>query len=167
MFRGRTLLGCWLIVALLVVCYTGRQALAFKTDGKKWTANRTVLLHLSLGAGRQLQDGFTSFNQSAADALNLWNQHLAHLQLSWLNASALPPGDGDGDNSVFFSNKIYGDTFGTNVLAVTLTSSRDAVITETDVVFNTAVSFDSYRGPQQGSTYDFHRVALHEFGHVL
>lgn len=150
----------------LVACYPG-DALAFKTDGKKWTANRTVLLHLSLGSGHQLQDGFTSFNESAADALNLWNQHLAHLRFSWLTASALPPGDGDGNNSVFFSNKIFGDSFGTNVLAVTLTTSRDTVITETDVIFNTAVSFDSYRGPQQGSTHDFHRVALHEFGHVL
>jgi hypothetical protein len=45
------------------------------------------------------------------------------------------------------------------------------VFSETDVVFNNNLKWDSYRGPIQGSgstaTFDFHRVALHEFGHVL
>jgi hypothetical protein len=40
-------------------------------------------------------------------------------------------------------------------------------VTETDVIFNNARSWNSYRGPQQGSTFDLRRVALHEFGHVL
>ncbi len=41
------------------------------------------------------------------------------------------------------------------------------------MLFNSGVSFNSYRGALQRNsktgaiTYDFHRVALHEFGHVL
>jgi hypothetical protein len=89
------------------------------------------------------------------------------MQFAWVTGSGLKPVDGDGDNSVFFSNTVYGDSFGTSVLAITLTSRRGSVYTEGDVIFNTAVDFDSYRGPQQGSTFDFHRIALHEFGHVL
>ena len=74
--------------------------------------------------------------------------------------------EGDAQNSVFFSSTVYGDSFGRGVLAITLISSRTD-FTETDVFFNNAIDFDSYRGPRQGGLVDFHRVALHEFGHVL
>jgi predicted Zn-dependent protease len=44
---------------------------------------------------------------------------------------------------------------------------------EADNVFNSSLLWDSYRGPLQFHSkkkqyiYDFHRVALHEFGHTL
>ena len=44
---------------------------------------------------------------------------------------------------------------------------------EADNVFNSAILWNSYRGPIQYDfrkrqyVYDFHRVALHEFGHTL
>ncbi|MBA2242398.1 MAG: matrixin family metalloprotease, partial [Chthoniobacterales bacterium] len=79
----------------------------------------------------------------------------------------LPPGESDADNSVFFSRTVYGDAFGARTLAITLTSSHNSIITETDVIFNSAERWNSYRGPLQGNLRDFHRVALHEFGHVL
>ena len=142
-------------------------ALAFDKGSSKWTLNRTVVMHLSLGGFRQLQDGFTSFNASAADALNAWNPHLVHMKFAAVQGSPMPKADGDADNSVFFSSTIYGDNFGSNVLAVTLLSSRGATLSETDVIFNTAENWDSYRGSQQAGAYDFHRVALHEFGHVI
>jgi hypothetical protein len=81
--------------------------------------------------------------------------------------SKLPPRDGDTANSVFFSNTIFVDAFGSRVLAVTLLSSRCSVLAVMDIVFNTSVNYDSYRGPQQGDVFDFRRVALHEFGHAL
>nr|MBA3273658.1 matrixin family metalloprotease [Chthoniobacterales bacterium] len=61
---------------------------------------------------------------------------------------------------------VYGDVFGSRVLAVTLVISRDSTILETDVLFNSKLTWDSYRGSRSGA-YDFRRVALHEFGHVL
>jgi hypothetical protein len=151
----------------VLLLFVSRHASAFKVDGDKWTLNRTVLMHLSLGTPRPLQDGFASFNDAAADALATWNQHLVHLQFRWIVGSILPQSESDADNSVFFSNTVYGDAFGSSTLAVTLITTRGSIVTETDVIFNNADSWDSYRGPQQGNTFDFRRVALHEFGHVL
>ena len=156
-----------LLVCALLLLGGVNISSAYKTDSERWTANRSVMMHLSLGGFQQLQDGFTSFNDSAADALATWNQHLVHLKFRWLPGSILSPSETDADNSVFFSSGVYGDTFGNNVLAITLISSRGPVVTETDVIFNSAEIWDSYRGPQQGDVFDFHRVALHEFGHVL
>jgi hypothetical protein len=78
--------------------------------------------------------------------------------------------DRDRVNQVFFSSSVYGKSFGL-VLAVTTIWHYENTKTESDVVFNTAVSWDSYRGPSRrvgGKLLcDFFRVALHEFGHVL
>ena len=133
-----------------------------------WVKDRTVVMQLSLGAGtRNLRDGFTSFNDSAIDALQTWNPHLAHLQFSWIKNSPVTPAQGDDEMSVMFDNKVFGDSFGTGVLAVTLLGYRNGNFEETDTVFNSAISWDSYRGNLTPPVYDFHRVAIHEFGHTL
>jgi hypothetical protein len=133
-----------------------------------WVKDRTVVMQLSLGTGtRILRDGFTSFNDSAMDALQTWNPHLAHLQFSWVKNSPVTPSQGDDEMSVIFDNKIFGDNFGTGVLAVTTLAYRNGNFEETDTVFNNAISWDSYRGPLTPPVYDFHRVAMHEFGHTL
>lgn len=142
------------------------RSFAYVTEDKHWTYNRTVVMNLSLGGSTALQDGFTSFNQSAADALNIWNNYLVHMRFRSIQGSTLPAADGDADNSAFFSSTVYGMSFGSGVLAITLITSRTD-FTETDVLFNSARSWNSYRGPLQGNLMDFHRVALHEFGHVL
>ncbi|MGI8480942.1 MAG: matrixin family metalloprotease [Chthoniobacterales bacterium] len=141
--------------------------LGFALNGDTWTRNRTVVMHLSLPAwNTPLIDGFKNFGESAADALRIWNQYLAHMQFAVDQNSILIPSGTDADTSVFFSNKIYGETFGARALAVTLGLQRGHTMLEADVIFNSSVDFNSYRGPLQ-STYDFHRIALHEFGHVL
>jgi hypothetical protein len=137
-------------------------------EGESWTPNRTVRMHLSFsGPGHTLSDGFTSWDESAADALNIWNTHLVHMQFAVDHNSLLPPASNDADNSAFFSNTVYGDSWGSGVLAVTLISSRSTIMVETDVIFNQNWTWDSYRGNLRGSLIDFHRVALHEFGHVV
>ncbi len=157
-----------LIALLLLAFYTSAAPLsAFDSDGVIWTRNRTVVMHLSLGGQMFLSDGFRSFNESAADALNAWNAHLVHMKFSPFVDSSLPPSDSDADNSAFFSSTIYGETFGSQTIAVTLTSTRNSTRLETDVVFNSNRSWDSYRGASRHPDLDFHRVALHEFGHVL
>jgi Matrixin len=133
-----------------------------------WVKDRTVVMQLSLGPGtRNLRDGFTSFNDSAIDALQTWNPHLAHLHFSWRKNSPVTPAQGDDEMSVVFDNKVFGDNFGTGVLAVTLLGYRNGNFEETDTVFNSAISWDSYRGNLTPPVYDFHRVAIHEFGHTL
>ena len=84
----------------------------FAVTGQSWTRNRTVVMHLSLPPGTgTFQDGFNSFGESAEDALNIWNQHLAHMQFAVDRNSILPPESLDGDTSVSMSNTVYGDAF--------------------------------------------------------
>ena len=133
-----------------------------------WVKDRTVVMQVSLGTEtRILRDGFTSFNDSAIDALKVWNQHLAHMQFSWVKNSPVTPAQGDDEMSVFFDTKVFGMNFGSGVLAVTLLSDRSGNFEETDTVVNSAISWDSYRGPLTPPVYDFHRVVMHEFGHTL
>ena len=132
-----------------------------------WVKDRTVVMQLSLGGTRILRDGFTSFNDSAIDALQTWNPYLAHLKFSWVKNSPVVPMQGDDEMSVLFDKKIFGDNFGSGVLAVTLLAYRNGNFEETDTVFNNAISWDSYRGNLTPPVYDFHRVAIHEFGHTL
>jgi Matrixin len=144
-------------------------------EGQSWTKDRTVVMQLSLGTenvqfgfgGATLQDGFTSFNESAEDALNVWNQYLTHLKFAAVRNSPVTPVEGDDEMSVLFSDTIFGDMFGTGTLAVTVLNYRGSVMEETDTVVNTFYSWDSYRGPFQPGAYDFHRVIMHEFGHTL
>ncbi len=69
------------------------------------------------------------------------------------------------------ASKIYGDDFGDSVLAVTLTDQSGGHTLETDVLFNTANNFNSYRGSAYGAgtigSFDIHRIAVHEVGHVI
>ena len=110
-----------------------------------------------------------NWNASAADALAIWNGYLDFIPASSVSSPMVAQVSGDGLSSTFFSNTIFGDGFGPGVLAVTVvlqTGPTSGVTDEADVVVNSAYNFDSYRGPQQPGTYDFHRIALHEFGHV-
>ena len=125
-------------------------------------------MQLSLGTGtRTLRDGFTSFNDSAIDALNTWNPHLAHLQFSWVKNSPVTAVEGDDEMSVVFDNKVFGSNFGSGTLAVTVLGYRNGNFEETDTVFNNAISWDSYDGGLTPPVFDFHRVAIHEFGHTV
>jgi hypothetical protein len=173
--RGRILLRCCLIaccLASVLLLASPQNGFGFSLNGYRWPSGSQI--GMSLGLNRPpvpLQDGSASWNASAADALAVWNQYVDTVKFN--EAAAVSPSGGDGANSVFFSNTIYGQAFGSTTLAVTINYSNlgSGVFTETDVIFNNAITWNSYRGPIQGSgataTYDFHRVALHEFGHVL
>jgi hypothetical protein len=131
-----------------------------------------VVVVLKLGTpGRTLIDGNTSWESVAVQALSSWNSHLGTIQFSPVTQNPGMGSDKDGVNQVFFSSRVYGESFGGLVLAVTTLWHNETTRTESDVVFNTAVSWDSYRGLSRrvgGKLLcDFFRVALHEFGHVL
>ena len=139
----------------------------YALEGQAWTSNRTVNVQLSLGGQRFLTDGFTSFNESAADALKTWNKYLKHLTLLPILNSPVIPSSSDDEISAAFSSTVFGDSFGKDVLAVTTLSNRNGIFEETDTLFNTFYTWDSYSGPLRPGLQDFHRVALHEFGHML
>ena len=148
---------------------------AYVLEGWHWPSNEPIIMDLQLGIpGRPLIDGSTSWNQVADAALDVWNPYLGDGVQFQAVEDASTPSQGDGKNSVFFSANAYGEGFGDDTLAVTLTlyDTATGVASESDVIVNNAVSFDSYRGDQlSGSTgegiYDLRRVLIHEFGHVL
>jgi len=147
------------------------SACGYALNGYSWPAGTQITMHLQLShPSGALQDGSADWNASASDALNAWNQSIDTVKF----VAAAPTGSSnvDGANEALFSSTVYGQSWPTNVLAVTLKmSSQGSTFTEVDVLFNDNLQWDSYRGPLRSSgtirTFDFHRVALHEFGHVL
>jgi hypothetical protein len=137
----------------------------------EWPAGSKVVMQLGFGPTTiPLQDGMSSWNASAADTVDIWNGYLDFITFSSVSSPTVPEVSGDGLNCAFFSSTIFGDSFGDGTLAVTVllsTASDNTATAETDVVVNSAYRYDSYRGPEQSAAYDFHRIVLHEFGHVL
>ena len=134
----------------------------------KWPAG-TVPLRLMLGDTANLSDG-ASYNQSARSAAVNWNAVMGTVQFTTTTATGTP-GNGNRVNEVAFADKIFGRDFEENTLAVTTGSQISNERIEADVIFNTARTWDSYRGDSRATSgtgpYDLQRVALHEFGHVL
>jgi hypothetical protein len=160
--RLLSIAGCLLAVAA--------AAWGYAFLGSTWPTT-TVVMHLQLGASGALMDGSASWNASAENALAAWNENLRNLEFRVVRNSDSGPGDGDGVNDVFFSSAVYGSGFG-DAVAVTTEWSVGSRRTEADVLFNAGLDWNSYRGDLRrssngGTLYDLHRVALHEFGHVL
>lgn len=166
-----------MLVRLLVLVVLGGALCASRVDAFSFTGTRwnsaSATLHLQLGTPTApLYDGFTTWGASAEDAIALWNAQLGTFRFNVQRDSTAARASGNRINNVYFSNTLNGQAWGSGVLAVTLTYSSGSSNTETDVIFNQQLSWDSYRGPQRRnalgqSVFDFHRVALHEFGHAL
>ena len=78
-------------------------------------------MQLELGPTKvTLQDGLGTWDNSAADALALWNQQFDFFTFAWVSGSTAPIGSPDGFNSVFFLYTIFGEGFGEDTLAVTV-----------------------------------------------
>jgi hypothetical protein len=157
------------LIVAAILWSSGEFSPAYMLENLFWPEGAKVVMQLGLGASPvSLQDGFSTFNASAADAAGIWNGYLDFITFSTAASVAVPQVSGDNVNSAFFSDTVFGDSFGDGTLAVTvLLYTGSTTETEADVVVNTQYQFDSYRGPKQTGLNDFHRVMLHEFGHVL
>jgi hypothetical protein len=87
------------------------------------------------------------------------------------SGSGFPAGAGDNRNSADFRTTVCGNSFGSGVLAITLSLSNQGSLgfqelTQTDILFNANHQWDVYDGTPQ-SRIDFRRVALHELGHAM
>lgn len=153
-----------LVAAFLLATASAASAYVLLSD--PWP-DGTVALELQLGGAPVLTDGSTSWGESAESALAAWNAVMARLQFRVVRDSTAAKGDGNGVNNVLFANDIYGMAFGSGVLAVTTNWARRTRRVEADVIFNAALTWDSYGGTLRRGVQDFHRVALHEFGHVV
>jgi len=148
-------------------------AFGYALENRSWPSGTVVTMQMELGApGQTLQDGSTTWNLAAAPAIDAWNAQMGSVQLAKVMDSTKPVSSGDGISSASFASTVFGDSFGTGVLAVTYYRSLGSTMTEADVLFNTAQSFDSYRGDLQFNSQgkcvcDIQRVFLHELGHAL
>jgi len=154
---------------MLAVC-SAPLARAFDLVGNSWPSG-PIPLRLQLDATSPsspsfpLLDSSTSWNVVATAALNEWNPALARVQLASAPGTITAAAFGNRLNNVLFSSTVYGDPFGSRTLAITLSSTAFRK-TEADVIVNTAITWNSYRGNRRTET-DLRRVLIHEFGHVL
>jgi hypothetical protein len=165
--KNRRVLGGLLFIAAVVALVqpTG----AFSTTGQKWPRGN-INMTLQLAGGSGLSDGSANFNAAASSAAASWNQYLNRARFVTTNGNAGRGVDGDFVNQVFFDSNYYGHSFGNGVLAITTswTDVGGSVRLEADVIFNSAIPWDSYRGTvRSNGVWDLRRIALHEFGHVL
>jgi hypothetical protein len=165
-FWHRRTLGVLTVAAL--VAAASQTTTGFSTLGSTWTSG-SIPMHLQLTGGSGLSDGSANFNASFTSAMATWNQSLSRVQLAAVNPSSVPRGDGDLVNQVFFDSTYYGTSFGSDTLAITTRWTLNGTQrVEADIVFNSAFTFDSYRGNIRSSgVWDLRRVALHELGHAI
>jgi hypothetical protein len=155
------------------------RASAFVIESSFWQVPSIELRMQAGPSSIALNDGSVSYDASIENAVALWNEQLANFKI---NVTEFPVGTpaqfGDTDasgnriNTVTQSTTVYGDSFGSSTLAVTLIDNVGNGTIETDIIFNTSNPFDSYRGQRRfvnGALlgFDIHRIALHELGHAL
>jgi len=171
-FASSTLCGSLAAIAALIAVATGtfqpRKLDAYALEGPKWPNGSTVTMQLSMGnAGRTLADGNTSWNSAVAPALDNWNAIVGTMQFAKVMNSTAAVSSGDRVNSMAFSSTNFGQSFGSNTLAVTTYWFSGSTMSEADILFNSNQPWDSYRGALRSGGYDIQRVALHESGHAL
>ncbi len=165
--------------SLLVLIFGSAFALiasgvfGYALENKSWPGGSVVTVQMQLGSpSLPLLDGSTTWNDAAVPALYDWNAEMNNIQMVAVMDSTLPVSSGDGVNSAVFASTVFGDSFGSGVLAVTYYRTQGSSMMEADILFNTAQLFDSYRGDlifnSQGKCIcDIQRVFLHELGHAL
>lgn len=163
----------WLRVFLALAFVAGGAA-AFgyvaRTDDSgvylvKWQSS-PISMQLKLSAASNLSDG-NSPRSTVVAAMQIWNAELATVQLSPVLSSPGSYSAGNGTNEIVMDSTMDGDAFPTGVLAITLGYALGDRTTEADIIFNTAYTWNSYRGNLRNGTEDLQRVAVHELGHVL
>lgn len=180
---SRRLWVCSAVGAALILSAT------YSVDGfvllpRRWPNGSVINLQIRMGPGsRRLIDGKTHWDQVVVAAANEWNNTVLKavpVRLTTVRNASGTQQSGDGRNSVFFANTIFGQAFGRNQAGVALTRFTTAgVIVESDIILNARVKFNSYRGPQLPDTtgvaatpaaqgpIDLQRIVLHELGHLL
>jgi len=142
-------------------------------ENKSWPNGTVITVQLEMGSPPSaLQDGSSNWNVAIAPAIDAWNAEMKDVQLASVMNSSKPVSSGDKINSASFADSIFGDAFGSGVLAVTYYTYQGSTFQEADVLFNNAQTFDSYRGNLQFDSQgkcicDIQRVFLHELGHAL
>jgi hypothetical protein len=131
----------------------------------KWDPGQ-VTMRVLLGSTATLIDG-SSYNTSTQVAAETWNTVIGNFKFNPQLAAAAAATDHNSLNEMAFAADIFGKAFGDTTLAVTTTWYSGNRRTESDIVFNTKYTWDSYRGVKRTGIVDLQRVAIHELGHSL
>lgn len=158
---------------LLSVSAAGFNTQGVNADTGVWP-NGTINYQIRLGgtASGALIDGSSSWTTVVQSAFDEWNQHIANVQFTGVEAAVGGQNEDDNINDLFFSDTVYGESFGGSTLAVTLNRfqgfDRPLPRVEADIVFNTNdKNWNSYRGNWRFDPEDLRRVLIHELGHAL
>ncbi len=154
------------VVVLLLTATAGTMALAFNFIGSRWVMP-TATIHIGVSGTSPSGVAWATALQEATQVWNDKTDFTFTADPSYVD----PCSQQDGINGVDFKAKMCGNNFGSGTLAVTLTQANPGQLGfglyfETDIIFNTAYSWDVYDGPRR-SRVDFRRVAVHELGHAL
>jgi hypothetical protein len=115
------------------------------------------------------------WDHAAADAATRWDNAGSRFRFSTQSPSLSTDScvHSDGLHTSSFRTNLCGRSFG-DALAVTFLvfDSATGGLLDTDVAFDGNRQWSTYPGPLQRNAfgvtvYDFHRVAIHEYGHVL
>jgi len=113
-----------------------------------------------------LIDGST-YASSFVTAAQSWNSVIQVLQLDPVIEAEGTHVERNDLNEIVMASTIRGEAFPAGVLAVTISWRLGNAWTESDIIFNQTVTWDSYRGGLRPGIRDFQRVAIHEIGHLL
>lgn len=147
------------------------QLNAFVAESEVWP-NGTVTFTVRLGnPPSTLIDGSTTWSQVVTSGIAEWNPQINDIQLASVTGTAGDGGSTDGTNDIFFSATRYGESFGSSTLAIAVTQTVSInggpfERIESDIIFNTAFTWNSYRGTTR-SERDLRRVLIHEMGHSI
>lgn len=127
----------------------------------------TITMQLKLPpSAAPLADGNASYNASVLQAMQVWNGVVGAVRFAGQEAAVGVNTEGNGLSEIVLNSTVDGDAFPERTLAITVNYSAGDVRTESDIVFNSGYTFDSYRGNTRTNP-DIQRVAIHELGHVL
>lgn len=140
-------------------------------------AEGAAALNLQFGCGQTpLPNWGPCWDDVAEDAFSQWNSFATRFRFSRQTpaSTADPCAHTDEVNTASFAATICGMNFG-SALAVTINvgSSATGAMIDADTLVDSSRPWSAYPGPLQRSNsgavsaYDFHRVMIHEFGHVL
>jgi hypothetical protein len=154
---------CLIVVANVLLGYD-----VFTDDSEiyvlKWTSSPIVMQN-KLPQSGILSDGST-LSSSVNAAMQVWNAELGTVQFVGQNSQSTAYKNDNGISEIVSDTTYDGEAFAEGTLAITVYRTGPST-TEADIVFNAAVTWDSYRGPVRSGRQDIRRVAIHELGHVL
>ena len=171
---GRALVVLGVLLTLCVFFFL--EALAFvrrtvPSGAAVFWPDAQATLNLRLGCpASPLPNWGPCWDDAATDAAARWNGAAVRFRFFRQSpaVSSDPCAHTDRLNTVAFQSTICGMAFG-EALAVTVSAANAATgaLVDTDVLFDSARQWSTYPGPLRPNTLDFHRIAIHEFGHVL